>query len=346
MKIKPTSIRFALILFITTVAGSFVKGQSNLDTITLRNGDAMVGEIKGMERAVLQIETDYSDKDFEIDWDEVTEIHTNSFFLINLSDGSRLNGTLRTDKTDSTKVYILTSSETRETSISNIVYIKSVKTDFFSRLSASVGIGLSIAKANNLRQVNARTALGYTANTWNCNAQYNTIFSAQDSVETTRRTDASVGAQWFLPRDWFISGSSTFLQNTEQKLKLRSTPQAGIGNYIVRNNDLIISLLGGLAYNIEKYETPEDDRSSLEGVIKGEANLFNTGDLTLNCTATAYPSITESGRFRSDISLDLKYEFPYDIYIKFGFTYNYDNKPIEGASESDYVFQWTIGWDL
>ena len=321
-------------------------GQSNLDTIKLTNGDDMIGEIKGMENAVLQIETDYSDKDFKIDWEHVAEMHTNSFFLISLSDGRRLNGTFKTDRDNPGKIYILTAEDSIETSISNIVFIKSVKTDFISRLSASVGVGISLAKANSLKQFNARTSIGYTANTWSVGAQYNTLFSSQDSVATTRRTDGNFGAQWFRPHDWFVSISSSFLSNTEQKLKLRSTPQIGVGNYIVRNNSLIFSLLGGLAWNIEKYEIAEDDRSSLEGVITAEANLFNTGDLSLYISASAYPSITESGRFRSDISADLKYDFPYDIYIKFGMTYNYDNRPIPGASETDYVFQWTVGWDL
>ena len=29
-----------------------------------------------------------------------------------------------------------------------------------------------------------------------------------------------------------------------------------------------------------------------------------------------------------------------------GFTLNYDNQPAEGATENDYVFQTTIGWEL
>lgn len=59
----------------------------------------------------------------------------------------------------------------------------------------------------------------------------------------------------------------------------------------------------------------------------------------------AYPGITAKERFKSDFTLDTKYDLPYDFYIKIGLTINYDNRPAEGASELDYVFQTGFGWE-
>ncbi|MFN2128683.1 MAG: DUF481 domain-containing protein, partial [Anaerolineales bacterium] len=58
-----------------------------------------------------------------------------------------------------------------------------------------------------------------------------------------------------------------------------------------------------------------------------------------------YPGITEKGRWRSDFNLDTKYDLPYDFYIKVSLTINYDNRPAEGASETDYVVQTGLGWE-
>ena len=74
--------------------------------------------------------------------------------------------------------------------------------------------------------------------------------------------------------------------------------------------------------------------------------MFNMGDLSLLTSLYVFPSLTESGRIRSDFKFDLKYDLPLDIYIGVGYTLNYDNQPVEGASESDYVFQTTVGWEL
>jgi hypothetical protein len=61
----------------------------------------------------------------------------------------------------------------------------------------------------------------------------------------------------------------------------------------------------------------------------------------------AYPGITELGRWRSDFNFDAKYEMPFDddFYIKFGVTVNYDNRPVAGASEVDYIFHTGFGWE-
>jgi hypothetical protein len=74
--------------------------------------------------------------------------------------------------------------------------------------------------------------------------------------------------------------------------------------------------------------------------------MFDVGDLNLFTGFTVYPSITEQGRVRADFKVDLKYDLPYDFFITLGFTNNFDNKPIEGASKNDYVFQTTFGWEL
>ena len=41
------------------------------DTLIFKNGNMVVGEIKSMSRGVIQIETDYSDSDFMIEWEKV-----------------------------------------------------------------------------------------------------------------------------------------------------------------------------------------------------------------------------------------------------------------------------------
>jgi len=74
--------------------------------------------------------------------------------------------------------------------------------------------------------------------------------------------------------------------------------------------------------------------------------LFDFGDLDVNTTIYAYPGITEKGRFRTDFNLNVKYDFPLDFFINFGFTLNYDNKPAQEASTVDYVLQTTVGWEL
>ncbi|MEP0712872.1 MAG: hypothetical protein ABJC55_13215, partial [Algoriphagus sp.] len=77
-----------------------------------------------------------------------------------------------------------------------------------------------------------------------------------------------------------------------------------------------------------------------------ELNLYDIGDLNLLTSVMAYPSITESKRFRTDFKLDLKYDFLSDFYVKVGTTMNFDNQPVADAAKLDYVIQTTVGWEL
>lgn len=109
----------------------------------------------------------------------------------------------------------------------------------------------------------------------------------------------------------------------------------------------IVNASAGAAWNNENYTDPAiPSRNSAEGFAGLELNMFNMGDLGMFTSLYIFPSFTENGRVRSDFKFDLTYDLPLDIYFKLGYTLNYDNKPVEGASETDYVFQTTVGWKL
>ncbi len=62
------------------------------DSLVFKNGNYITGEIKSMTRGVLQVETDYSDSDFKIEWKNVAFIYTEQNFNFYLIDGIRLSG--------------------------------------------------------------------------------------------------------------------------------------------------------------------------------------------------------------------------------------------------------------
>ncbi len=320
---------------------------SQVDTIVVSSGDVIVGDMKSMSRGVVTVETPYSDSDFKIEWAKVTKISSKGAFIVSLESGERIITTIRTKPTDSSTVMLFKDGEEVNIAIADIVFIKGVDEGFIDRLSASIDFGFTLTKANNLKQLSTRSSLGYLANNWSADASLDAVRSSQDSVESTSRTDASATFSYFLWKGWFIYASASFLQNDEQMLKLRSTPKVGIGNYLVQTNHMYWSLFIGAAWNKETYTDPTiPNRSSAETNIGTELNLFDIGDFRFLTSLSVYKSATEGGRTRADYKLDLKYDLPLDFYIGLGFTLNYDNQPVEGASESDYVFQTSFGWEL
>jgi hypothetical protein len=335
------------IVFILSCILCIILVHAQTDTLLLSSGDEIVGEIKKMDRGVLTIETDYSDSDFKVEWDKVVQMKSDRNFIITLSNGERLFGAMRSNPSDTNEVIIINEGVPLMSKLIDVVYIEPVEKNFISRLDLLISIGYTLTKANNMHQFNMRSNIGYLANSWKAEAGFDAIRSIQDSVSNTSRTDANIGFRYFLPKDWFVLIAADFLQSTELKLDLRANTKLGAGNYVVHTNKVYLGLAAGGAWNYERYSDPEQaDRNSLEAFAGVEFNIFDMGDLDLFTNLMAYPGITEAGRFRTDYSFDLKYDFLDDFFINLGFTLNYDNQPIEGASELDYVIQTTLGWEL
>lgn len=332
----------AILLFILTATVAMAQAP---DSIIFNNGNYIVGEVKTMDRNVLSVETDYSDDDFTIEWDGIKEIYTKTFFLITLSNGSRYNGNI--NSSGSGKFAISTDDgQTIEVNPDEIVIMDDIDQDFWSQVYASVDFGWDITKANNFRQYSMRSNLGYIAKRWQLDADYSLLKTQQDDVEDIHRTDGSLTYKYFLPYDWYPLVAVSLLSNSEQQLDLRTTAKLGMGKYMLHTNQFYWGFSAGANYNNEKYSgDATTDRTSWEGFLGTELNLFNIGDLSLLTQLTAYPSFTESGRWRSDFKFNMKYDLPLDFYVKLGYTLNYDNNPAEGSSKSDYVFHTGFGWE-
>ncbi|WP_433829488.1 DUF481 domain-containing protein [Flavobacterium anhuiense] len=317
------------------------------DTLVLKNNDIIVGEIKTMNKGVLQIETDYSKDDFKVEWKHVKSLSSQRVHIINLSNGSLLNGKIT--KTKTPNKCEITNIETQTKSIvdiTDIVRIKPVDDSFWSRLDASFDAGIKLTKAQSLQQLTVNVNLGYTAKKWYGTATYKQIQSIQDDSDPIRRIDTDLSYIHLLPKDYFVPLSIVTLKNTEQDIDLRIVSKAGYGKYLIHSNQKYWGIASGLSFNNERFTGASETNKSLELFLGSDLNLYDIGDFSIQSKVTVFPSLTESKRIRTDFSVDTKYDLPLDFFIKLSFVYNYDNKPKEEASKDDYVFQTTFGWKL
>jgi hypothetical protein len=319
---------------------------AQVDTLYLKTSELLVGELKEMNRNVAVFETDYSDSDFKITWNKIKQISTTTQFLVTLNRGDRYSGRL---KSSDDKVYIILDQDTlAKTTIPEIVYLKKIESKFLSNLKASLSLGYNFTKANQLSQFSIRSNFTYTSRRWLASSNYDQIFSSQDEVNTTRRLDANALYNYFFQKKWYITSEINWLSNTAQNINLRTVSKLGVGRYIVNSNRLYWGFKTGLSFNNESFdfENTITTNNSWEAFFGTEANLYDIGDFNLLTRWVVYPSLSESKRIRTDLNIDVKYDLPLDFFIKFGLSLNYDNQPIQSGSQTDYVFQTTLGWSL
>ncbi|OHX66088.1 DUF481 domain-containing protein [Flammeovirga pacifica] len=326
-----------------------------IDSLVLTNGDVIVGEIKSMDRGVIQIETPYSDSDFKIEWSGIKEIFGETNFMITTTDGQRYDGKISMAEDGAFQLNTKNNGLV-EINRNEIVNLKSVNSTFISKLSASIDVGYSYTKANNLSQLNANGYVGYTTNRWSTDINLSSLKSTQDNVDAIERNEGTLTGNYFLPRDFYITASGSYLSNTEQSINLRLVGTGGLGKYVLHTNTAYWGFSTGASFLQESFDpvfnaedstfTKTPDRSEAEWYLGMELNLFDTGDLSFKTSAKGYRALASYDRWRADVNANLKYDLPYDFYVKGSYNLNYDSQPAEAGKEVDYQYTIGFGWEL
>lgn len=330
-------------LFLLLSSYSFAQN----DTLDLKNKDRIIGKIKKLDAGVLSYSTNYSSGDLKIKWKQVKRIKSVQPFMVTLTDGRRIKVDEIFSASDEKEIFLKKDNIEFLVSLSDIVFIKSLKQDFMSKVNASVSFGYNFTKGSSLQQLTLAGKLGYTGDFWNAAISFNSSRSKQENAEEIQRTYADFLVNYALKGDHYVLYQAEFLSNSEQKLKLRITNKAGLGKYFVHTNRMFLTAGAGVAWNNEEYlEIMENNRNSGEAFGAVEISLFDFSNISFLSGFTVYPSITEKDRIRADFKMDLKYNLPLDLFIKLGFNYNYDNQPVENGASDDYIIRTTLGWSL
>ena len=105
----------------------------------------------------------------------------------------------------------------------------------------------------------------------------------------------------------------------------------------------IVGVVGTEEWIVDKSEP----RASVEAVVGGSWQVFKFIEpkTRLNLSLYVFPSLTESGRYRSTGDLSLTHKFPHDITVGLTGYLSYDNQPPEaGAEKSDYGVTFNLGY--
>lgn len=316
---------------------------SQNDTIVLKNGNVLFGEIKKIRSGILTMETPYSDNDFTINFSEVSEIKVQKSCFIVLTKGRRRTGFIL----PSSPGKFSFKSEAHGIEVFNLyelIFLDEISERFWNRFNGNIDLSYNLTKANNSSQFTTGGGLYYRGPKWISSLNITALNSKQDNAEEIQRTDINGEIQRILPKNWYLLSNLSFLSNTEQALEGRYAIRAGLGRYLALSNKLSWGLNAGLNYNIENFSDGTLSKESTELYLGTQFIMFDFEDLDLNTNINLFPSLSEKGRWRIDYSLDIKYDLPWDFYIKTGLQFNYDNQAALTGSNFDYIFTTGFGW--
>ena len=319
------------------------------DTLTFENGNVLTGRMKRLERGELVLDLPIADGDVFVDWNRVVLVESQRIFQFHTRAGARFLGRIQpeTDPELGTLV-VEVGGVTQTYERDEIVLMVETVGELSGLLRISVGAGLTLAKSNDQRQLNADSSVTYETPNYHFNASTNSIFNKQRGSDDTNRHSVNIRlTRAFGPR-WGLSVINTYLTNNEQDLDLRTVVGGGPSLTVVRNNQVELVALTGLVWNNEQY-APEADletHDAVEGLLGAEFSFFEFKQWELSSTYLFYPSISAGGRVRQslDARLRLRLVRGKPFWLNFSQTLDLDNDPPEGTPGTDYVTTMSLSW--
>jgi hypothetical protein len=319
------------------------------DVLVLTNGDRLTGEVKSLGQGLLSFNTDATGT-IEVEWLYVASLQTKQFLEVELTSGARYLGQAPAGGATGT-MRIATDDQDpgREVRLVDVVRIATIdRGRIWERLDGYVTGGYDYTKASDVQHltlsagVSTRTAI----RSWSLDGSGTT--TRQSDEPDTTRFDIDGGHRRFLAKRRFVSSFAALERNDELGLNLRTTLGAGYGTYLRQTQiDEWYGALG-LAVTREDFAT-QPTGESVEGVLTTGYTYFRFRDpeASIDGRVAVFPSLTDSGRVRSEGRVRARYELVSDLFFELSLYGSFDSDPDEEAnSNSDYGITTSLGYSF
>jgi len=308
------------------------------DVVYLKNGDRVTGEVKNLDRAILEFSTDSMGTVF-IEWKDILEVVSDTGQTVELTNGQRFYGPLA--KPDGQEmVTVETEQGPVGVSTLDVVSMYPVESGFWDRLDISANLGFSWDKASEV----GKYSIGIDTELRNPRFVSRASFTSEITTQEGRNdtTRAALNASHYVfrrdKRYHMIWGDME--NNDGLDIDLRVVAGAGYGYLPLRNQRNWLAIGAGLAVNREIPVTGAQ-QTSLEAVGTLRYSYFKYSDpeRSFNSDLSVFPSLTEAGRWRATFNTDFRLEFLSDLFWKLTLYASYDSDPASqdaSTSNSDY----------
>lgn len=268
------------------------------DVVELRNGDRVTCEIKNLERGRLQVSTD-SMSTVYIEWKDILRISSKETYVLELEDGTRLEGTLA--ETDAEAGLLLRNGDgDRLLDMQAVVLIDPLKLGSrrIERWDGSVSTGFDTTKANSDTSLSASFDARTRREDFLLNFNGSVYSRSQSGAENSLRANLGAVYRGLLDGRWYWAALGSLERNDELGIDLRSLGGAGYGRLLVQSSRTLWSATAGLVVVNEQRAGTDSAETNAEAFLNTEYEFFtyDSPKTTLTTSLTAYPSLTDGGR--------------------------------------------------
>jgi hypothetical protein len=326
-------ILFAILCLLSVIARCQQK-----DSIFLRNGQVLIGDIKNVKYGKITID-DVDLKLISVKLYKVKTIKSNNRLKITTDDKDVYIGTLTSDNRDGWTIIIASTGEKTALKITSISTIIFLEKEFFKRLDGNIGAGFSFTKSSGIGQVNLNTTISYVAKNFENQLKASTIGSIDSSKYSRDNENIEIYSQYDFTSSWLASGLLAYQRNLELSLARRFQEMIGGGNKLLVRSNLEFLVISGITFNQEKSTENVKSGLLLEVPIMARFNYFNFQhpNIQISTSQTLFFGLTQKGRVRFNGSTDFSWELVRDFSFTLNFYNNFDSRPpVTAPSKTDF----------
>ena len=317
------------------------------DVVELRNGDRISGDIVSLEFGILTLKTDNMST-LSIEWPAVRSLTSKFGFAIERRNGTIYDGVITTSE-DGADLLVASEAGTARIPMQEVERISRLSPRFWSRINGALAVGFSYTKSSAIQVGSVNFNANYRSTTVDGSLAFSANSTRDSSGKTTDRVLLTSGVQ-FLQQSrnfWGLLGSLE--RDQALGIDARLLGGAALGRRFVQSGYTEVVGIAGLVATEEWIVDEPTPKASVEAVLGGNWQVFRFIDpkTRLDLGLYVFPSLTESGRYRSTGNLALTHKFPHDVTLGLTGYLSYDNKPPEPTAEkSDYGVTFNVGWSF
>jgi len=319
------------------------------DQITLKNGDRITGKVQKKDGASLTINSDIFGP-VTVPWEAVTGITSEGTLTIVLPGGKTVQGKI---SSEDQQLEVTTPTAREVVTIAKVDAIRNAeeqkawerlqKPSVLALWAGYADLGVSLARGNAVAST-ITAALSATRETRSdkTSAYFNQIYSKGKLTDgTTTTTAEAVRGGWAYNRNvtprLFVNLFNDYEYDAFQSLDLRFVLGGGLGYTLVKRETTQFDLLGGAAYNHEKFSTPES-RNSAEAYWGNNLMHKFSKITTLNQMFRMFNNLSNTGEYRMNFDLGTATVLKKWLSWQLTFSDRYLSNPVPGRKKNDVLF--------
>ncbi len=329
--------RIALLLVFGNLSWIYSMGQVK-DTLYLRNGQILVGELKKIELGIIQFDDDDL-KILNIKINKVTGMSAtkNIYKITTVSDREYL-GTIHPSVNPRYVNFHIT-GDTITLFMDDISELNFINERFLQSLDGSLTLGYNYTRSSDIGRFNFDTQTSYKSERIGVELTSSVINTREEDTTYRERGNITLALNYYLNPAWYAIALASYQRNLELGIYRRLQEGLGIANNFVLRQHMKASIGLGVVLNQEFNAdlTPSGSLVEIPLILQWNFFKFSDPNIQLSTSQVFYTSASQKGRFRLDGETRATWKVIQDLALTVTCYNNYDSQPpTENASKFDF----------